>query len=94
MLPIKLPSSVYTFGKPVYQIATELLGSPSNFRELFDQTGITPFDPQSKIDRLKEIPSVKDIQPKLDTLNTATLETFTQIKKAANDVVKLDWLMN
>ncbi len=94
MLPINLPKSVSTFGKPTYQLATELLGNPSNFREIAEKYGITPFDPQNKIDQLIKLASVQESINKLGALNTSAIETFTQVKKAANDIVKLDWLMN
>lgn len=94
MLPVNLPSNISVIGKPTYQIATEMFGNSSDFRELFKLSGITPFDPQSKIDKLGKLESVMGVGIKLDALNKSGMEAFTQIQKAANDVVKLDWLMN
>lgn len=94
MINPTFPNQVFTQAKPVYQLATELLGNPSNFRELASLYKISPFDPQSKIDKLIKLPSVQEARKQIGVLEGQISETITSIKKVSNDVVSIDWLMN
>ena len=79
-------------GKQVPQISTQLFGSSSNFRELFTLTGISPMDPQKVIDQTGIIKEVEKLQKQAGVVGTKALETFSQLKKQAADVIKIDWL--
>lgn len=75
-------------------LATQLLGSPSNFRELSKLLNITPFDPSAKLDRLMEIKSVQELTKSAGELEKATNQLFKSVQKVADDPVVMDWLMN
>jgi hypothetical protein len=79
-------------GKSVPQISTQLFGSSSNFRELADLVGISPLDPQKIINQTGIIKEVEKLQEQAGVVGAKALETFSQLKKEAAGVVKIDWL--
>jgi hypothetical protein len=79
-------------GKQVPQISTQLFGSSSNFRELAKLTGISPLDPQAIIDKTGIIKEAQQLQKQAGVVGAKAIETFSQLKKQAADVVKIDWL--
>ena len=79
-------------GKQVPQISTQMFGSSSNFRELFNLTGISPMDPQKVIDQTGVIKEVDKLQKQAGVVGTKALETFSLLKKQAADMIKIDWL--
>ena len=90
---INLPNdSLDIIGKQTPQIATQLLGGSSDFRSLFEATGISPLTPQSVIDQIGKIDGVQEIRQKLGKLTGDITQVASQLKPAVADKVKIDWL--
>lgn len=85
---------ISTQSKSVPQLAAEIFGSSSNFRELFDLYEISPFDPQQKIDGLLKIESVREARESIGVIGEQVIEVIGNLKSVANDPIVLDWLMN
>lgn len=90
---LKLPK-LPTVGKSIPQIATQMFGNPSNFRELYDKYGVTPFDPQSKLNKLQALIDVDQAEKTVGQITNNINDLVTQVNKTVNDIASLDWLMN
>jgi hypothetical protein len=54
--------------------------------------GISPLDPQKIINQTGIIKEVEKLQEQAGVVGAKALETFSQLKKEAAGVVKIDWL--
>lgn len=80
-------------GKQTPRIATELFGSATRFRELAEKSKITPFDTQSVINQIGQIPEVQKLQKEVGVIGSNALKEFSKLKETAKAAgVKVDWL--
>jgi hypothetical protein len=81
-------------GKRVPQIATQLTGYASGFRQVADRFGISPFDPQPAIDRLGKLEGdIKRWQKEVGAIGEKAIGYYSQVQSVAKKVgVKIDWL--
>ncbi len=78
----------------ISQLSTQILGNPTNFRELAKLLNVTPFDPSEKLNRLMEIKSVKELRDSIGKLEDSANTVLASVQKVADDPVVMDWLMN
>ena len=89
----KLPS-ISTLGKTASQLSTEIFGSTSAFRELDKYFDINPFTEISKINGLKELTNIPEVQKLVGLGQEQITKTLTEIKTVIKDKISLDWLNN
>ena len=87
-----------TIGKSTQQIATQLTGYATGFREVADRFGITPFDTQAMINSIGRIEgdiqgTIKDFQKQIGAIGTQAMQYYGQVQSVAKSAgVKIDWL--
>lgn len=87
-----------TIGKTTAQIATQLTGYATGFREVADKFGITPFDTQAVIDSIGKIEGqvqgeIKEWQKQIGAIGDQAIQYYGQVQSVAKSVgVSIDWL--
>jgi hypothetical protein len=87
-----------TIGKSSQQIATQLTGYASGFREVADRFGITPFDTQQVINQIglidKDVQgTIKEFQQQIGAIGSEATKYYGKIQEVAKSIgVKIDWL--
>jgi hypothetical protein len=87
-----------TVGKSTQQIATQLTGYATGFREVSDKFGISPFDTRAVIDSIGKIEGqiqgeIKNWQKQIGAIGDQAMQYYSQVQSVAKSAgVKIDWL--